>query len=89
MLSIRHSHPAGFVPWFLGDGAQAPAADGLSVAWEAGLAVAHLPFDAMRSQHAVAAQAGLIQKSLLESSQFEHAMDALERLTLGPLARRV
>jgi hypothetical protein len=89
MLTLRHSIPAAFLPWTYKGEAQADCADGLSAAWGASLAVAQLPFEALRTQHAAAAQAGLIQKSLLESSQFERAMDALERWTLGPLARRV
>lgn len=49
----------------------------------------HLPFDLMRSQHAGAVRAGLLANSILESRDFERAMDALEHLTLGPFARNV
>ena len=48
-----------------------------------------LPFDALRSLHARAVHVGLIQRSMLSNARFEHFLDALERSTLGPLARRV
>ena len=48
-----------------------------------------LPFDAARAVHAAAARAGLIQKSILESRDFEHTLSALEHFTLGPWARHV
>jgi hypothetical protein len=47
------------------------------------------PFDAMRAQHASAVRAGLLPNSMLESRDFEQTVGALERLALGPLARRV
>ena len=47
------------------------------------------PFDTVRSIHAAAARSGLIQKSILESSDFEHTLMALEQFTLGPWARHV
>ncbi len=46
------------------------------------------PFDAMRAQYAGAVQAGLVPRSLLASAQFERSLDSLEKLCLGPLARR-
>lgn len=46
------------------------------------------PFEAMRAQYAGAVQAGLAPRSLLASGQFERSLDSLERLCLGPLARR-
>jgi hypothetical protein len=49
----------------------------------------HLPFDALRGQHALAVRTGLIARSMLESRDFERSMDALERAALGILARRV
>jgi hypothetical protein len=48
-----------------------------------------LPFDTARSIHAAAARSGLIQKSILESRDFEHTLVALEQFTLGPWARQV
>jgi hypothetical protein len=59
----------------------------LSAAWRAGKAIAALPFDALRTQYANAVKAGLVQNSMLASRDFEHALGALERVTLGPLAR--
>lgn len=47
------------------------------------------PFDTARSIHAAAARSGLIQKSILESRDFEHTLVALEQFTLGPWARHV
>ena len=64
-------------------------ADSLSAAWTASKAFAVLPFDAMRANHAIAVKAGLVENSMLASRDFEHAVEALERVTLGPLARRV
>jgi hypothetical protein len=46
-----------------------------------------LPFDAARVQYGTAVQWGLAPRSLLASRDFEHTLVALERLTLGPLAR--
>lgn len=68
---------------------QAWLGDGLATAWAAGKRLAAMPFDAMRNSHAIAARAGLVQNSMLASRDFEQAMGALERATLGPLARRV
>jgi hypothetical protein len=48
-----------------------------------------MPFDALRASHAIAAKAGFVQNSMLASRDFEHLVTALERATLGPLARRV
>jgi hypothetical protein len=63
--------------------------DSLSAAWTAGKAIAALPFDALRASHASAAKAGLVQNSMLASRDFEHVLGVLERVALGPLARRV
>lgn len=68
---------------------QAPLAASLFAACEIAKATAALPFDAIRFQHASAVRAGLIRNSMLESRDFERALGALERVTLGPLARRV
>lgn len=45
------------------------------------------PFDLARDVHAQAVKAGLIERSMLESAKFEHQLDALEHLVLGPFAR--
>lgn len=63
--------------------------DSLAAAWAAGRRIAAMPFDVMRANHAIAAKAGLVQNSMLASRDFEHVVSALERATLGPLARRV
>jgi hypothetical protein len=52
-------------------------------------ALAVLPFDTARVVHARAARAGLVSRSLLASRDFEHGLGALERMLLGPWARRV
>ena len=49
--------------------------------------VLHMPFDAIRTQHAQAIHAGLMANSILESRDFEKGVDALEHICLGPLAR--
>lgn len=46
------------------------------------------PFDALRAQYAGAVQTGLTPRSLLAAGRVERRVDALERLLLGPLARR-
>ena len=46
-----------------------------------------LPFDLLRAQYASAARHRLIQPSLLAWRDFERSVAALERLSLGPLAR--
>ena len=46
-----------------------------------------LPFDVLRQQYSRAVQAGWIERSMLQSARFGQALNALERLTLGPLAR--
>ncbi len=68
---------------------QVPLVASLSAARSLARAIAALPFDTIRFQHASAVQAGLIRNSMLESRDFEQALGALERLSLGPLARRV
>jgi hypothetical protein len=47
-----------------------------------------MPFDAMKCQYASAALAGLVQRSIVASGKLERALDALEKLILGPLARQ-
>jgi hypothetical protein len=46
------------------------------------------PLDLLRIQHAGAARAGLVPRSLLESRRFERQLGRVEQLALGPLARR-
>jgi hypothetical protein len=69
--------------------AQAWLTDSVAAVWAAGKRIAALPFDALRASHAIAVKAGLVQNSMLASRDFEHVVSALERATLGPLARRV
>ncbi|PTT93203.1 hypothetical protein DBR42_00415 [Pelomonas sp. HMWF004] len=54
----------------------------------AGQAFLALPFDALRLLYASAVVAGLAQRSILASGKLERALDALEKLILGPLARQ-
>lgn len=56
---------------------------------QAGKAALALPFDTMRSQYASAVAHGLVERSMLASGRFERALGALERLALGPFARRL
>lgn len=46
-----------------------------------------LPFDVAREQYAKSVRAGLVERSLIASAQFERTLGALERLTLGCMAR--
>jgi len=55
---------------------------------DAAQALLTAPFDALRFQYAGAVTAGLLQRSLLASGRMERMLDSLERLILGPLARR-
>jgi len=54
----------------------------------AGQSFLAMPFDAMRFQYASAVMAGLAQRSIIASGKLERALDALEKLILGPLARQ-
>jgi hypothetical protein len=54
----------------------------------AGQGILALPFDALRVQYASAVMSGLAPRSLLASGQLERALDALETILLGPLARQ-
>ena len=47
------------------------------------------PFDTMRDQYASAVRAGLVERSLMASAQFERKVAALEQSLLGICARRV
>ncbi len=47
-----------------------------------------MPFDALRFQYASAVVAGLARRSIVASGKLERALDAVEKLTLGPLARQ-
>jgi hypothetical protein len=89
MLLTSYDRPLALAPWMIGADEDSSGPDGLAVAWRAGRVVVQWPFDALRAQHAAAVCAGLIQRSILESRDFERKVDALERLTLGPLARTV
>ncbi len=51
--------------------------------------VQSLPFDMAREQYGMAVQLGLLERSLLAWSKFERQLDMLEKITLGPWARRV
>jgi hypothetical protein len=64
-------------------------ADSASAAAQVGLDILRWPFDAARAQYARGVQLGLFERSILASRDFECALGALERLTLGPLARHV
>lgn len=50
---------------------------------------AAIPFDAMRVIHAGWVQAGWVESSIIGSGRFERMLDTLEKVALGPLARRV
>jgi len=78
----------------LGRAVAEPAAGVATPAWieafQPGPAAAlSWPFDLARAQHAASVQAGFRERSLLASADFERRLDLLERMTLGPLARRV
>jgi hypothetical protein len=70
-------------------GGKAWQTDCLSAGLAATAALAAVPFDSVRAHYANAVRAGLVQRSMLASRDFEHVIGALELLALGPLARRV
>ena len=47
------------------------------------------PFDTMREHYANAVRAGLVERSLIASAQFERKVAVLEQSLLGACARRV
>jgi hypothetical protein len=64
--------------------------DGAAVARAAAHAMSTLlalPFDAARAQYGTAVQWGLAPRSMLAARDVENTLSALEKLTLGPLAR--
>jgi hypothetical protein len=62
----------------------------LQRAWRDIIAAAFaLPFDLARVQHAAGVQLGALPRSLLESQRFERKLEAMERFSLGLLARSV
>ncbi|QDL52778.1 hypothetical protein [Rhodoferax aquaticus] len=66
-----------------------PAQDLSHCMGSAGLALVALPFEIARAQYANAVQCGLLPQSLRAAARYAQSLDALEKLTLGPLARRV
>jgi len=47
------------------------------------------PFDVAREIYAKTVQAGLLQSSILASRNVANALDAAEKATLGPWARKI
>jgi hypothetical protein len=70
-------------------GSARPLPDVCALTWKLGKAWAAVPFDALRAQYAEAVRCGMLERSMLASRDFERTVHALERLSLGPLARRV
>jgi hypothetical protein len=56
---------------------------------DAASALLAMPFEMAREQYAKAVQWGWLPQSLLASQRYSLGVDAIERFTLGPLARRV
>jgi hypothetical protein len=78
------------LPWLFPTNSLSRYVDELQAScWQASRAVARAPFDAMRAHYANAVRAGLIEKSMLASRDFQKAVAQLERIALGPLAERV
>jgi hypothetical protein len=48
-----------------------------------------LGLDVLRQQYAIAVNAGVLRRSLIDSAKFEQWLADTERLALGPLARGV
>jgi hypothetical protein len=49
----------------------------------------YLPFDLAREQYGMAVRLGFFQRSMLAWAKFERRLDMLEKVILGPWARRV
>ena len=62
---------------------------GIAPAQSAVRGLATLPFDALRFAYAAAVQAGLARRSMLASRAVELQLSALEKIVLGPFARKV
>jgi len=58
-----------------------------AAAAKVGVGLLRWPFDVARMQYARGVQVGLFKRSMLAARDFEGSLGALERLTLGPLAR--
>lgn len=56
---------------------------------DAASALLAMPFEMAREQYAKAVQWGWLPQSLLAAQRYSLGVDAIERLTLGPWARRV
>lgn len=63
------------------------ASDAAAAMAQAGVALLRWPFDTARMQYAEGVHAGLFERSMLAARDFEGALGAVERLSLGPLAR--
>lgn len=61
--------------------------DWLQAVTRTGTNVMALPFDMAREQYAKSVQAGLLERSIVQSAQVSRTLGALEQLTLGPFAR--
>ena len=61
----------------------------ISTATSIAMNVLGLPFDIARAQYARAVQLGLLERSMLASRDFARTLGAIEKMTLGPWARRV
>lgn len=48
-----------------------------------------LPFDTARQAYTEAVKAGLLPKSMIATSNFHRHVDSWEKISLGPIARRV
>jgi hypothetical protein len=77
-----------FELWFQRPGAQT-ADQWVQALHDGAASLAILPFDLARVQHAASVLTGAWPRSLLESMRFERQLGAMERLTMGPLARSV
>lgn len=66
-----------------------PLIEASKVTWQVAQWLCTLPFDVARAQYAQAVRWGLVQRSMLASSEVERLLGTLERLWCGPLARRV
>ena len=68
--------------------AELPAIKAYATLRQAGQDVLAMPFDMARASYVQAVRAGLIERSMLASRDFERTVAAMETITLGPLARK-
>jgi len=88
-VGTRHPWAQRFGPWAAPRSPVAPMAQLVADVGVLTTQALALPFDTLRALYARAAQVGLIRRSMLAQRDFERSVRSVERLALGPWARRL